>query len=117
MSEFERYAEITAGRVVDRQEYEYNSALGAKEAANLSEQMFRTSGATEYVWNVARQVKSPEALNQLTSFVVKLGQLAYDAGAWAGKRDTNFACAGLFDQLLTAAGGKKSFDVVTNANH
>lgn len=114
MSEAERYVNY-GDRAIYRQEYEHNMARAQKDGEEKKVLMYHMGGMVEYVWNIANQTGNPQAVKQLSEFIMTMGRHAYDTGAMKGVFVENETYMTLFDGLVKAAGGRKSLEVVTGA--
>lgn len=106
LDEAERYS----GRddPIPRQEYERGMAQSQRDGEKARENMWHAGGQAEYVWNVWKQTKNPEAMRQLTKFMNDQMQYALDTGYLLGKHHENNRYAGKIDELITAAGGART---------
>ena len=115
MGEAERYAAY-GNRAIYRQEYEHSMASAQKSADKSRIMTYHTSGMVEYVWNVVAQTGNGQAIRQMTEFIGKMGEHAYNSGAMNGVFSENGTYMGLFDGLTQAAGGRKSLELLHDDN-
>lgn len=103
LAESERYATF-GERYTDRGGFEYAAAKSQSEGEELREEMYRTAGKVEYVWNVWMQTKNPQAAQQMLTFIERLGKQAYDMGARFGMYKENIAYILKYDAVAQANG-------------
>lgn len=110
LSEAQRY--LSRGDMISRQEYERRAATARAEGEKSRDDMFHAGGKLEYVFNVWMQTGSAESLKQLRQFIGDKSRLAYDAGAKKGIYSENLDYSVLYDDLVIAAGGKKTLEAL-----
>lgn len=93
---------------IPRQEIEKRAAQAQIDGEGLKSKMYHTRGKLEYVWNVWRNTKDLNALNQLRKLVGEATQIAYDVGAHSGIYKENLVYMQDLDRLIDAAGGVKT---------
>jgi hypothetical protein len=106
LDEAERYA--AREDPIPRQEFERCMAQSQLDGEKARENMWHAGGQAEYVWNVWKQTKNPEAMKQLTKFMNDQLQYALDTGYLLGKHRENNRYAGKYDELIIAAGGQRT---------
>lgn len=106
LDEAERYA--SREDPIPRQEFERCMAQSQLDGEKARENMWHAGGQAEYVWNVWKQTKNPEAMKQLTKFMNDQLQYALDTGYLLGKHRENNRYAGKYDELIIAAGGQRT---------
>jgi hypothetical protein len=103
ISEADRYRDF-AGRFADRGGFEFAAATAQNEGESLKEEMCKTAGKVEYVWNVWRQTNNPAAGQQLLTYIEKLGKQSYDMGARHGIYTENIGYILKYDDVAQANG-------------
>lgn len=106
LAEAQNYAERKGP--ISRQEFEKRSAAAQRDGENLRVLMYHAGGQFEYVYNVWRQTRSQEALNQLRFFLGDEMQKAFDTGGRLGIHRENLHYMMEVDRRVTAAGGGKT---------
>lgn len=109
LAEAERYAQF-GDRYADRGGFEFAAAKAQQDGEAKKPLIWHYGGMIEYVWNIWKQSKSPQALNQMTGFIAKMGEIAYDTGAMLGIYKENIEYLLKYDATAKANG-------VTHGNH
>jgi hypothetical protein len=106
LEEAERYG----GRddPIPRQEFERKTAEGQRDGEQARENMWHAGGKAEYVWNVWKQTKNPQAMVQLQKFMGEQMGFAKDTGRMLGKHRENRRYIEALDERITAAGGMRT---------
>ena len=104
--ECKRYMERTDQ--ISRQEFERRSAQAQIDGEISQKKMDHEGGKVEYVYNVWKLTGKLEAKNQLSSFLDKKTDYAFEVGEHLGKFRENLAYRDEYDRLVGAAGGKRA---------
>jgi hypothetical protein len=111
LMEAERYRDKDGE--IPRQEFEFHSALGAKNNNDAIKQLYVAHGKGEYVWNAWRMSGRHEALTQLRHFLKELEEKALQVGRLQGASIENGHYMTEYDAAITAAGGMRALAQVT----
>lgn len=103
LSEAERYAAF-GDRYADRNGFEYSAAKAQKDGEAKKPLMWHYGGMIEYTWNIWKQTKNGQALNQMNGFIAKMGEAAYDTGAMLGVYKENIEYILKYDATAKAGG-------------
>jgi hypothetical protein len=106
LAEAERY-QAFGDRYADRGGFEAAAATGQQAGEEGKPLTWHYGGQIEYVWNVWKQTKAPQAANQLLLLIDKMSQCAYDTGAQLGKYKENLGYIVKYDGMVQANGGTK----------
>jgi hypothetical protein len=99
--------------IIDRNEYEGSAAGVREKIENWSAEVYRSAGRIDYVLNVWLQTKDPTALKQVKMFTELHLKASYESGFNQGIFDANLELAKELDYHLTAAGGIKALELMT----
>jgi hypothetical protein len=103
LAEAEKYSGFSE-RVSERNDFEYAAAKASTDGEEKRALMYHTGGMVEYVWTLWKQTHDDKAKSQLLDLIGKLGELAYDTGAYHGIYTENIGYILKFDGMVQANG-------------
>lgn len=109
LAEAERYSQF-GDRYADRGGFEFAAAKAQQDGEAKKPIIWHYGGMIEYTWNVWKQSKSQQALDQMIGFIAKMGETAYDTGAMLGIYLENIVYIKKYDDIARA-GGKVLLEV------
>lgn len=98
---------------ITRQEFERRAATGQNGAEQHRAQMYHEGGKVEYTFNVWKQKQILDARDQMLKFLNAQAKHAYDCGANIGIFHENQKYMMEYDARLTAAGGERTKQALT----
>ena len=103
LSEAQRY-QTFGERYADRGGFELSAATAQMEGEKQKPMVWHYGGMIEYVWNIYKQTKGAQGMEQLSNFIDVMGKRAYDLGAQLGCYKENIAYINKYDDGLLANG-------------